>query len=62
MARAIITPDGVYIEDGVKAVILPSGVFAEDQAAAGGDPDTDAQLFIAGQQQPVMQLTEIVAY
>ena len=34
MARAIITPDGVFIEDGTKAVILPSGVFVEDQAAA----------------------------
>lgn len=34
MARAIITPDGVFIEDGTDAFILPSGVFAEDQAAA----------------------------
>ena len=34
MTRAIITPDGVYIEDGTKTVILPSGVFSEDQAAA----------------------------
>ena len=32
MARAIITPDGVFIEDGTDEFILPSGVFAEDQA------------------------------
>jgi len=32
MARAIVTPDGVFIEDGEDEFILPSGVFVEDQA------------------------------
>lgn len=34
MARAIITEEGVFIEDGTDEFILPFGVFAEDQAVA----------------------------
>ena len=72
MARQWFIPSGVMPlsgvmidEDGAEEYFIPAlGMFNEDQAAAavGNDPDTDAALFITGQQQPVIEVPTAVAY
>ena len=59
------TPDDLTLARVASAEDIEIAWFILDltaAVAAGNDPDTDAGLFIAGQQQPVIQLTEIVAY
>jgi hypothetical protein len=69
-SASIVPTESEFMQMGFsKSATGGQDIFCGDQwamlgyvPAAGNAPDTDAQLFIAGQQQPVIQLTEIVAY
>ncbi len=62
--RQFFIPGGgvIHEEDEEEYFISGLGVITEDQAAAVAAPDEDAGLFIAGQQQPVIEPIHIIPY